>query len=147
MAQLEHRLKQDTFKQRAQHLREEKMQLLKKKEDLELQTNEMNLPFPEARERLMNRIKNDNAEIKQQEKEVADVRKVIETYQRNIKDIDNDTKSGKQDDTSEMQKFEVLYKKEREINKYIEKFETEQEGYFVQIRDAQNTIEALLGHM
>lgn len=107
----------------------------------------MNLPFPEARERLMNRIKNDNAEIKQQEKEIADVRKVIETYQRNIKDIDNDTKSGKQDDTSEMQKFEVLYKKEREINKYIEKFETEQEGYFVQIRDAQNTIEALLGHM
>jgi len=38
---------------------------LKKKEDLELQTNEMNLPFHEARERLMNRIKQDNAEIKQ----------------------------------------------------------------------------------
>jgi predicted nucleic acid-binding Zn-ribbon protein len=36
LAQLEHRLKQDTFKQRAQHLREEKIQLSKKKEDLEL---------------------------------------------------------------------------------------------------------------
>ena len=50
-------LRQDTLKQRAQHLRDEKTQLLKRKEDLELQTNEMNLPFPEARERLMNRIK------------------------------------------------------------------------------------------
>jgi len=60
----ENRLKQDSFKQRAQHLREEKAQLLKRKEDLELQSNELNLPFPEARERFMNRIKQDNAEIK-----------------------------------------------------------------------------------
>jgi len=61
-------------------LREEKIQLIKHKEDLELQTNELNLPFPEARERLMNRIKNDNAEIKMQEKEIADMRKIVETY-------------------------------------------------------------------
>jgi len=42
-------------------LRDEKHHLQKRKEDLELQTNEMHLPFPEARERLMNRIKEDNA--------------------------------------------------------------------------------------
>jgi intraflagellar transport protein 74 len=78
--QAESRLKQDTLKQRAQHLKEEKAALIKRKDDLELQTNEMNLPFPEARERLLNRIKQDNAEIKQLEKDVADVRKMIETY-------------------------------------------------------------------
>jgi len=33
-------------------LKEERTQLAKKKEDLELQTNEMNLPFGEARDRL-----------------------------------------------------------------------------------------------
>jgi intraflagellar transport protein 74 len=54
----------------------------------------MNLPFPEARERLMNRIKQDNAEIKQQEKEVGEIRKMIDTYQRNLKDI-NAELSGK----------------------------------------------------
>jgi intraflagellar transport protein 74 len=80
LIQAESRLKQDTLKQRAQHLKEEKAALLKRKDDLELQTNEMNLPFPEARERLLNRIKQDNAEIKQLEKDVADVRKMIETY-------------------------------------------------------------------
>jgi intraflagellar transport protein 74 len=64
LAQAEVRLRADTLKQRAQHLREEKTQLAKRKDDLELQTNEMKLPFPEARERLMNRIKQDNAEIK-----------------------------------------------------------------------------------
>ena len=52
LAQAESRLRQDTLKQRAQHLKEERTNLLKKKEDLELQTNEMNLPLPEARERL-----------------------------------------------------------------------------------------------
>lgn len=68
-------------------MRDEKSHLLKRKEDLELQTNEMNLPFPEARERLMNRIKQDNAEIKQQEKEVLEMRKTIETYQKHVKEI------------------------------------------------------------
>ena len=71
-------------------MKEEKGSLLKKKEDLELQTNEMNLPFPEARERLLNRIKQDNAEIKQLEKDVGDVRRMIETYQKNIKEIESD---------------------------------------------------------
>jgi hypothetical protein len=33
-------------------LKEERANLLKKKDDLELQTNEMNLPLGEARERL-----------------------------------------------------------------------------------------------
>ena len=69
-------------------MKEENPSLIKRKEDLELQTNEMNLPFPEARERLLNRIKQDNAEIKQLEKDVGDVRKIIDTYQRNIKEIE-----------------------------------------------------------
>lgn len=71
-------------------MKEERTTLLKRKEDLELQTNEMNLPFPEARERLLNRIKQDNAEIKQAEKDINDVRRIIETYQRNIKEIEQD---------------------------------------------------------
>jgi len=36
----------------------------------------------------MNRIKNDNAEIKMQEKEISDMRKIVETYQRSIREID-----------------------------------------------------------
>jgi intraflagellar transport protein 74 len=60
----------------------------------------MNLPFPEARERLMNRIKQDNAEIKQQEKEIGEIRKMIDTYQRNLKDI-NAELSGKPTDNDD----------------------------------------------
>lgn len=46
-------LRQDTLRQRAHHLKKERVTLIKKKEELELQTNESNLPFPEARERLI----------------------------------------------------------------------------------------------
>lgn len=38
----------------------------------------------------MNRIKQDNAEIKQQDKEIGDLRKMIDNYSRNIKEIDNE---------------------------------------------------------
>ena len=59
----------------------------------------MNLPFAEARERLLNRIKQDNAEIKQLEKDIGDIRKMIETYQRNVKEIDQDLREKKSDES------------------------------------------------
>ena len=77
LVQADSRLKQDTLKQRAQHLKEEKMLLIKKKEDLELQSNDLNLPLPEARERLQTRIKADNAEIKILEKDAFDMQKSV----------------------------------------------------------------------
>ena len=61
-------------------MKEERQMLLKKKDALELQTNEMTLPLPEARERLQNRIKQDNAEIKQMDKEIIEAKKMIDTY-------------------------------------------------------------------
>ena len=62
LARADGQLRQDNLRQRAHHLKKEKVSLLSKKEELELQTNESNLPFPEARERLISRIKQDNAE-------------------------------------------------------------------------------------
>ena len=148
LAQAENRLKADTLKQRAQHLRDEKHHLQKRKEDLELQTNEMHLPFPEARERLMNRIKEDNAQIKQQEKEVSDMRKMIETYQKNIKEITSEIAGGpKAAQNEDSQKYEILYQKEKEINEFTIKYEEEKAQYERDIADNQKIILALLEHM
>jgi intraflagellar transport protein 74 len=141
-------LRQDTLKQRAQHLRDEKTHLLKRKEDLELQTNEMNLPFPEARERLMNRIKQDNAEIKQQEKEISEMRKIVDQYQRQLKEIQNEL-SGKPNEGAqeEAAKFEVLAQKEKEIQEFHSKFDSDKLKYETQIHENQQVIAALLEHM
>ena len=119
---------------------------MKRKEDLELQTNEMNLPFPEARERLLNRIKQDNAEIKQSDREIGDMRKMIETYQRNLNEIEQDLLEKKSDD-NDNQKYQILYQKEKEINEFMEKFEEEKVQYERDINTHQQTIAALLEHM
>ena len=42
----------------------------------------------------MNRIKQDNAEIKQQDKEIGELRKMMDAYNRNIRDIENEMKDG-----------------------------------------------------
>lgn len=100
----------------------------KRKDDLELQSNENNLPFPEARERFMNRIKQDNAEIKQQDKEINDLKKMIDQYNRNIKDIDNELSNKPREGGQGMsgkEQFEVLYSKEKQINEFAEKYEAE----------------------
>lgn len=111
----------------------------------------MNLPFPEARERLLNRIKQDNAEIKQLEKDVGDVRKIIDTYQRNIKEIEQDLQEKKSGgaggEGDEAQKYEILYQKEREINEFMERFEEDKTTYERDIGEHQLTIAALLEHM
>ena len=87
------------------------MQLIKKKEELELQTNESNLPFPEARERLIQRIKQDNAEVLQQDRLLVELKKLIETYERNIKELDQDLQESKTV-SGEADKYEVLHKKD-----------------------------------
>ena len=92
----------------------------------------MNLPFPEARERLLQRIKNDNAEIKQTEKDVGDMRKMIESYQRSVKEIEADL-SEKKSDENDAQKYEILYQKEKEINEFMEKFDEDKTNYEQQI--------------
>jgi len=106
----------------------------------------MNLPFPEARDRLLNRVKQDNAEFKQLERDEQDLRRMIETYQRNIKEIDQDLKE-KKPDGEEAQKYEILYQKEKEINDFMEKFEEEKVQYEGQIQKHQETIVNLLTHM
>jgi argonaute-like protein implicated in RNA metabolism and viral defense len=53
---------------------------------------------------------------------------MIDTYTRNIKEIESDLrdkpKDGSNDDN---QKYEILYKKEKEINDFTEKYEAEKQ--------------------
>lgn len=94
----------------------------------------MNLPLPEARERLQNRIKEDNVILKQMDKELLDVSKTVEQYKQNIKEIDNDIRNGG-NQPGEEQKFEILYQKEKEINEFTEKFELEKSEYEREIKE------------
>jgi len=139
-------LREDNLRQRAHHLKKERVTLVKKKEELELQTNESNLPLPEARERLINRIKEDNAEVLQHEREIVDLKKLIETYERNIRELEQDLQESKtvneQDD-----KYAVLHKKDKEMTEYMENFEQTRDEEQKQIDELEAAIPAILEHM
>ena len=124
---LDEKLKGDSLRQRAQHLRDERISYLKKKEELELQTNESNLPFGEARDRLRNRIKQDHSEILHCEKKINDLKKIVETYQKNINELEADLAEQKTDQ-DESHKYEALHKRDREMTQFMDTFEETKEN-------------------
>ena len=98
----------------------------------------------------MTRIKQDNAEIKQQDKEISELRKMMDSYNRNIKDIENELRDGPKGTGAGMsgkEQFEVLYSKEKQINEFAEKYEVDKQKLQTQMTNTQETITALLEHM
>lgn len=95
----------------------------------------------------MTRIKQDNSEIKQQDKEIGDLRKMIDSYNRNIRDIENEMKGEKGAGMSGKEQFEVLYSKEKQINDFAEKYEADKQQMQTHMTNTQETVTALLEHM
>lgn len=77
---------------------------------------------------------------------MIETKKMIDTYQQNIKDISQDMIENKQQ-TGEEQKYEILYQKEKEINSFTEQFEQEKVAYEKEIKELQVHNAALLEHM
>ena len=80
------------------------------------------------------------------DKEVLEMKKMVDTYQQNVREIDQDLKE-KTSQSGEEQKYEILYQKEKEINEFSEHFEQEKTQYEKEIKDSQEHIAALLEHM
>ena len=93
---LTHSPKLDKGKLRAKELREEIDRLQKKKIDLEAMIEEAKLPPAEVSKRLLKRVKADNNEIKELDKRITKLKKLINNYKKDLKDIEID-KEGKND--------------------------------------------------
>lgn len=80
----------DTNKLKAQELKQSIAHFDNKKNDLEIQLNEANLSFPEARDRLLARIKEDNNFMQQTDKRIKEIKKLIENYDKKLKELQMD---------------------------------------------------------
>ena len=136
------RLRTDVMKQKANHQREQRLNLLRRKEDLEVQTNEDNLSFPEARERLLARAKADGQVIKDTENRIKEVEKAISNYKKQITDLESDLKSS--NDNSNKEKYELFYQKDKEMTEFIDSFEPTRKSEMEMIKQAEDNIAALL---
>jgi len=142
LTQAEAKIRTDVMKQKAHYLRDQKKSLVSKKEDLEAQTNEQNLSFPEARERLLNRVKGDNADVTAAEKRIAEVKKAIENYKRQTEEMEADLREQGTDEN--IKKYEILYQKDQEMTQFIESFEPTKQAEVAQTKTLQESIVSLL---
>ena len=126
----------DHNKQRYTQLKEQIAELERKRVDLEIQTNEVffimlkidqniqnNLSFPEARDRLLAKVKEDNNIIQNTEKRVKEVRKMMENYEKQIKEMSSENEENKNSE-QEKQKYEILYQRDKEMTEFIDNFES-----------------------
>jgi len=124
LGQAEARLRLDHNKQRYIQLKEQTVELERKKGDLEVQTNENNLSFPEARDRLLAKVKEDNSVIQNTEKRIREVRKMQDNYEKQIKEMSSDNADAGRDAEQDKQKYEILYQRDKEMSEFIDNFES-----------------------
>ena len=117
--------------------------LHKKKNDLEAQIEEAKLPPAEARKRLLKRVKTDNSTIKTLDKRLIKLRKLIDNYKKDIKDMSSDL-TNKQGEEAQKKKYDILYKKDKEMTNYIEGFEDNRKRELKEISEYEQQILEIL---
>lgn len=88
LASAENRLKMDNQKLKGQILKDQIEELETKKTDYAIQLNEAGLSIPEARDRILARMKEDNQTITQMEKMIKDSKKNIDVYEKRLRELD-----------------------------------------------------------
>jgi intraflagellar transport protein 74 len=141
LIEVDSKLRTDVLKQKAHHLREQRQTLQRRKEDLEVQLNEQNLSFPEARDRLLARVKEDGQSCKKTEESIGNAKKNIESFKKQIEELKTDMDNT---DTSELQKYEVLYEKDKIMSEFIGSFEGTKKAELEMIQTLEDNIVSLL---
>lgn len=77
---------------------------------------------------------------------ITDYRKTVETYERNIKELEQDLQESKTE-SGESDKYEVLHKKDKEMTQYMDEFPETKERELAQIEELESRIPAILDHM
>ena len=122
LANAENRLKMDNQKLKGQILKDQIEDLETRKTDYAIQLNEAGLSIPEARDRILARMKEDNQTITQMEKMIKDAKKNIDVYEKRLRELDvalEDKKTEEED----KKKYELLYKRDKEMDEFLNSFD------------------------
>lgn len=122
LAIAENKLRMDSQKLKGQLLKDQIADLEVKKTDYEIQLNEANLSIPEARDRILARMKEDNSSIAGMEKRIKEVKKNIDIYEKKLRDLDGILEDKKTEE-EDKKKYEILYQKDREMDEFLNSFD------------------------
>ena len=90
--------------------------------DYEIQLNEAGLSIPEARDRILARMKEDNQAITNMEKSIKDSKKNIDVYEKRLRELEANLEDKKTEE-EDKKKYEILYKKDKEMDEFLNSFD------------------------
>ena len=138
----ENMLRNNPNKMEAHKLKDSINLLKRKKEELELQTNESGLSIDELKQRLMAKAKEQTMEKNNIDKKIPDTRKLIEANKKAIIEIEKEMKSQQSADNTKA--FDSIAEKDKEMSAFIENHENIKRNYYKEIRAKEEVVLALL---
>ena len=138
----ENMLRNNPNKMEAHKIKDSINLLKRKKEELELQTNESGLSIDELKQRLMAKAKEQTVEKNNIDKKITDARKLIETNKKAIIEIEKEMKSQQSSDNTKA--VDSIAEKDREISAFIENHENIKRNHYKEIRAKEEVVLALL---
>ena len=141
----ENALRNNPNKMEAHKLKDSINLLKRKKEELELQTNESGLSIDELKQRLMAKAKEQTLEKNNIDKKIPDTRKIIEANKKAIIEIEKEMKSQQSSDNTKA--VDSIAEKDKEISGFIENHENIKRNHYKEIRAKEEVVLALLNNI
>ena len=141
----ENALRNNPNKMEAHKLKDLINLLKRKKEELELQTNESGLSIDELKQRLMAKAKEQTIEKNNIDKKIADTKKLIEANKKAIFEIEKEMKSQQKNDNTKA--VDSIAEKDKEISAFIENHENIKRTHYKEIRAKEEIILSLLNNI
>ena len=114
-------LKNNPNKREAHKLKEQILQLNRKRDDLLLQLNDSGLSLEEWKEKLVTQYKKEAEDKNLIDKKIADARKVVDSYKKSITEIEKESESSSSVENSKA--HDSIIQKDKEFTKLIESFD------------------------
>ena len=138
----ENMLRNNPNKMEAHKLKDSINLLKRKKEELELQTNESGLSIDELKQRLIAKAKEQTIDKNNIDKKIPDTRKLIEANKKAIIEIEKEMKSQQTSDNTKA--VDSIAEKDKEISAFIENHENIKRNHYKEIRAKEEVVLALL---
>jgi intraflagellar transport protein 74 len=116
------RLKMDQNRVRVMDLKEQLTALETQRQELEVLNDEANMSVPELMDRLFQKIKQHKAIINETEARTRELRKAVDNNNRRLKEMESEISGGGQVAEESKQKYEALFAKEQQLDKFIESY-------------------------
>lgn len=134
------RLRMDQNRMRVIDLKEQITELETKKQELEVLNDEATMSVPELMDRMTQKIKTHKQIIKDIETRSRELRTAIDNGNRKLKEMESEITGGNQVTEEAKQKYEAIFNKEKQVEKFIEGYPKARKKELEEISQKQQNV-------